>query len=78
MKMQIGDRFTNSTGDVVWEFCGNEWICVGGTETAFRIGYKVEYNIAVDPNLHTDGYWTYLGNFSKSKNFSNLYDLLQG
>lgn len=71
----IGDRFTNSDNSVVWEFKGDSWLCVGGYGRIYQIGDKSNY-IPGDSNLHEVYYWVYLGNYAKSSNLINLYEIL--
>lgn len=70
---RIGDRYRwYKPGRWIWayvvEFTGNkdEWLIVEGKNVGSTYGF-VSYK-----NLQ----WKYLGNFSKSSNFSNLYSIL--
>ena len=69
MKVQTGDRFQdqrfNQLDGAVFEFTGNVWICV---DDGNQYHYQVTQFILAN--------YTYIANFSKSRNFNSLYDIL--
>lgn len=70
-----GDRFEHSFWGI-WEVISfHTETILGDRYNAVCIYSKTKY-ISPDHWMFEDNGWTYLGNFSKSQNFSNLYELL--
>lgn len=70
--MKAGDRYKYQDSEcyIIWEYTGNgiEAVILE-TNSEWKVGDLTRWEVYRDE---------YLGNFSKSNNFSNLYDLLQG
>lgn len=72
MRRPIGSRWLNNILDKTYEVVGwddpyNKVVCIDGTSSI------EEWSIC-----NNDPTWAYVGNFSKSHNLTNLYDILEG
>lgn len=78
---EIGDRYKAVTSGLTHEITrvyGNlcEFVCVDvGTTTNWIVGEQSE---SPTSDYWTPPQWEYLGNYGKSRNFNNLYEILKG
>lgn len=73
MELRIGDRYDwynkghSAFADAIEYVGNNEWLITEGPKAGEM--YPVEI-------ITSSKSWVYIGNFSKSRNFNNLYDIL--
>ena len=81
MDIKVGDRFRYKHSPEIWESTVDEnssseciVVCVDASgNPRCNNGEIEEWSFAY---LKNSAFWTYLGNFAKSRNFSNLYSII--
>lgn len=74
MQVKVGDRYKDNVSSLTFEVtdkmknCIFRSVCLIGSEF-WKVGDIAYFHFAQDA-------WKYLGNFSKSDNFNNLYRIL--